>query len=303
MKMKITILLLIFFVNLSFGSALNYLNYLRNKSGMHSLQYSKALSLAAQKHAKYLYFNKEYSHNENSYKKYFFATYPWQRVTKAGFATKAVVENISFYEKSYKASIDRIFATVYHRLAFLDTKIDTIGYANYKRVYVYDMSNSKLANLCRKSKSYSSNYVENICKNGNKLDVNSFKKAINSTKRANSKTIIYPFNNQKINRVSLEDEQPRFIYSSKRYGYPVTVTFNDYYYKSVKLLDFSLYKNNRKVKAKVVSFRNDKAGKLNKNQFVLLPLQRLQRKSTYQVKLKALLNGKVKTLNWRFFTN
>ncbi len=49
-----------------------------------------------------------------------------------------MVENISFGEKSYKESIDKIMATVYHRLAFLDTKVDSLGFTKYKGIYVYD---------------------------------------------------------------------------------------------------------------------------------------------------------------------
>ena len=183
------------------NSTLNYINNIRVKSGCSSLSLSNKLSYAAKKHAIYLATNKLFGHKEFSYKRNFYAKTPWQRIVKAGFNTRAVVENITFYEPSYKASIDKIMATVYHRLAFLDTKVDTIGFGRYKRVYVYDMSNNQLAKLCVSSQK--KGLVSNICKNPNKtLSKDLFYRVLTSTKRKSRSIIFYPYNKQNKGRTA-----------------------------------------------------------------------------------------------------
>ena len=127
--MKRVIFLNLLIVNLSFGSVLEYINFIRIHSGASSLKFSKTLSYAAKKHAIYLQTNHEFGHRESKENINFFGAMPWNRIANAGFGSKAVVENISFGEKNYRASVDKIMATVYHRLAVLDTKVDSLGFA------------------------------------------------------------------------------------------------------------------------------------------------------------------------------
>ncbi|NPA27473.1 MAG: CAP domain-containing protein [Epsilonproteobacteria bacterium] len=277
---------------------LQYLNKLRVNAGSSKLYFDSALAKAAKKHAIYLAKNREFGHFENPYKPFFFAKSPWQRITKAGFATKAVVENISFYERSYKESIDKIMATIYHRLAFLDTKIDSIGFAKYNRVYVYDMSNSKLARLCKKEYEYSSEVVENICKNRRAIPKSIFNKALIDTKRRSNLLIIYPYPNQKNLPLRLQKESPAF--SSKEYGLPISVCFNSF--SRIKLTKLALYKNNKRVRGKIVTFRNDRNRKIPKNCFIFLPYKKLQSSSLYKVFLRAKVGSKNIAKEWSFST-
>lgn len=282
------------------SNSLNYLNNIRQNCGASKLQYSSVLSKAAKKHAIYLAKNHEFGHNESSYKRFYYASTPWERIVKAGYSTKAVVENISFYEPSFRASIDKIMATLYHRLAFLDPKVDTIGYAKYNRVYVYDMSNSKVKRLCDYSKN--GGLVNNICKNNAKtLSQYEFKNALRATKTKSKKVIIYPYRSQKNVYTKLEKESPRFL-PNRGYGLPISATFNSAYYSNVKLKKFKLYLNNKEVPAKIVTFRNDRAKKLNKNSFVLVPKFSLKRKTKYRVVLEAVANGHIKKYDWYFST-
>jgi len=233
------VLINIFFLSiLTASSPVSYINSIRANCGMVQLKSSNILSIAAKKHAIYLYTNREFGHTENIYSKNYYANKPWQRIAKAGYATRAVVENISFYERNFKSSIDKIMGTVYHRLAFLDTKIDTIGVANYRGVYVYDMSNSKLSNLCHKKQTIGKEFVSNICKNrSKKIPISSFNGAINRTRRASRDVIFYPYSNQINVGLKLSTETPAFV-PNRGYGFPVTVQFNSGYYNHVSLFKY-----------------------------------------------------------------
>ncbi len=300
--MRIAIYTVLFTVFSYGNSVLNLINSVRLKCGASQLQYSYALEKSARKHAIYLNKNREFGHTENRYKDYFYGTEPWNRIVKAGFNTKAVVENISFYERNYKASINKLMATVYHRLAFLDTRIDSIGAAKYGSIYVYDMSNSKLSLACKKEYANSGGYIENICKNSYKtLPVSLFRNILNSTRLKSNSIIVYPYNGAKNIPVKLADERPAFLYKNN-IGLPVTAVFNDYYYKNVKLKRFALFEGNKKINCKIVTFRNDMAKKIKKNSFVLVPLKRLKHKTVYKVYLNALADGKSIKRSWSFRT-
>jgi len=300
MNIKVLLLLISSTYTIYANSTLNYINFIREKSGASKMKYSSILSKASKKHAIYLFKNREFGHNESSYKKYFYAKTPWERIVKAGYSTKAIVENISFYEKNYKKSIDKIMSTLYHRLAFLDAKVDTIGFAKYNKVYVYDMSNSRLKNLCKYSKK--EGLVTNICKNNFKtLNKKDFFSALKNTQIKSKDIIIYPYKNQKGVYTKLEQEIPKFL-PNRGYGLPISVTFNSAYYPKVKLKKFKLYKNNREVLSKIVTFRNDRAKKLDKNSFVLVPKYSLKRQSKYKVELEAILNSHIKKYIWYFHT-
>jgi len=302
MVIKNLFLVLITTVSIFAFNTLAYINNIRVNSGSSSLKWSKELSYAAKKHAIYLALNREFGHTESSYKSNFYASTPWQRIVKAGFNTRAVVENITFYEPNYRASINKIMGTVYHRLALLDTKVDTIGFAKYRRVYVYDMSNSKIANLCKYSNS--SGVVGNICRDSSKtLSENLFYKALSSTKRRSRDIIKYPYSNQKNVGVKLERETPSFLPTSRSYGFPITVMLNSAYYNNLKLRKFKLFSGNREIKCKTVTFRNDRRKKLDKNSFVLIPNKKLLHKREYRVVFEVVANGRLKRLNWSFTTN
>jgi hypothetical protein len=296
---NITLILLL--GNLTFASSIKYINSIRANSGASTLKFSSKLAYAAKKHATYLAKNREFGHNESSIKDSFYAAKPWLRIVKAGYETKAVVENITFYEPSFKASIEKLMSTVYHRLAFLDTKVDTIGYARYKGVYVYDMSNSKIASLCKSAKRVGD--IANICKNSKLyLSRSSFRRALKQTKRRSRDIIYYPYNNQRNVGVKLAVETPSFIANSSRYGYPITIHFNSAIYTNVRLKEFKLFNNGKAVAGKVVTFRNDMRKKLDKNSFVFLPKRHLKHKTRYKVLFSATANGKPSKLTWSFTT-
>jgi len=158
----------------------NLVNSERRHCGMLILKENKSLKKAAYNHARYLSFNRGYSHRERKGRRYYTGTTPFDRMVVAGYGTRVGIENISFREKDFPSSVKKLFGTVYHRLAFLDMQIDEIGAASYgrgsKRVYVYDMSVSGVADLCRRtrSRSGSGEYARNICKGTQKIDRRTF---------------------------------------------------------------------------------------------------------------------------------
>ncbi len=300
--MKRAFILSLFIISVSVANVLNYINSIRVHSGASPLKYSKILSFSAKKHAIYLETNREFGHSENRNKINFFGAMPWDRIINAGFGSKAVVENISFGERSYNASIDKIMATVYHRLAFLETKIDSIGFAKFDNIYVYDMGNSKISSLCKKSFLIKGYAMQNLCKNRYKeIPLNIFKNVLNKTNSYSKDIIIYPYSKQKDVAVSLANERPKFTYK-RNCGLPISIIFNNYYYKQVFIKNFELKVKNRVVSSKIVTFRNDRRKKLKKNSFVLLPLQKLKHHTKYRVFLQTIINGKLKKVSWSFTT-
>lgn len=283
------------------ASPLEYINHIRAKSALAPLKYSKVLSKAALKHAKYVFQNRALGHFESSLKPYFFARAPWERIVKAGFKTAVVVENISFYEPSFKASIEKLMATVYHRLAFLSPRVDTIGYGKWGNIYVYDMSNSKIAMLCAKDYNYSGSVVENVCyKKSSTIPQNLFYSAIDRVKSKSKKIVVYPYRNQTNVPLSGVQEQPLLL--SKGFGYPVTVTFNNRDHFKVLLKSFKLYRSNQSVASKIFTALNDRNKKIKGNTFVLVPKRHLSPKTKYHVRVTARVNRELKTLDWGFTT-
>ena len=301
MKRKFIYLLIITYALLSANTPLEYINYLRVKSGAFPLKYSKILATAALKHAQYIHINNELSHYENSASANYYASTPWNRIKKAGFKTKLVVENISFYEKNYRASVNKLMGTVYHRLAFLYLQIDSIGYAKSNKMYVYDMSNSKIANLCNKHYKDAPMVINNICpKDSDIVPKNLFDKSVNRIKRAAKSLIMYPYKGQKKVPVLGVTETPKFRYNS--FGYPITVTFNSAFGSKINLISFKLFKGTNEMATDIVSSNNDIHNKIRKGTFVLVPLNKLKHATTYYVELKAKVNGKLKTIKWNFTT-
>ena len=301
MKRKFVYLLIISSYILWSKTPLEYINFLRVKAGSFALKYDKTLALAASKHANYINVNSELSHYENSASANYFASTPWNRIKKAGFKTKLVVENISFYEKNYTESINKLMGTVYHRLAFLYLQVDSIGYSKSGRMYVYDMSNSKIAALCNKHYKDAPMVINSICPiDSDIIPKKLFDKAINSMKRRAKSVIIYPYRGQSNVPTLGVEERPKFRYSS--FGYPITATFNSYYGSRVNLISFKLFNRGKEVACDIVSSSNDIHNKIRKGTFVLVPLNRLKHSTKYSVELKAKVNGKLKTIKWSFTT-
>lgn len=276
--------------------ALNYLNTLRTGAGLLPFQGQAQLNTAARNHADYLTAHLTYGHKENSQHRDFTGEFASSRVRHAGYATSQVIENVSTHNQNYKESVNGLFAAIYHRLAFLDIRSDSIGIgisqnSNRKTqtAFVYDMSSNALEELYASSKIINNKNITN---------------ALDSNKKRNQKVIIYPFNEQKDVPPAFYDELPDPLPLHKVSGFPISISFNSFYHKEAKLLKFELFNAEGIPVSNTLIFnhQNDPNKRLEKLDFVLFPLSRLEWNSTYHVKFLAIVDKKLVTKEWSFTT-
>ena len=112
------IYLIYFFLisNLFANNWLLYLNNIRASAGMTQLYENVALDEAAANHSLYLFHHDLMSHEEDRLNLYFTGATPSQRCINVGYTN--CLENISFKDKNYKDSIDRLMSAIYHTFCF-----------------------------------------------------------------------------------------------------------------------------------------------------------------------------------------
>lgn len=292
----------------NYKDALAYLNKIRHSSGLPALRVDYRLKRAAYAHARYLAASGEKGHEERRGSKEYSGMTPSSRIVKAGYSTRVVVENISFGERRYADSIDTLLSTVYHRLAFLDMRVDSIGIARagrYRSVFVYDMSLSSIERLCGKAhSSVEGEYIYGVCADSSiKLPAGLFKKALRDIESKSAKIVCYPFEGARNIPLGFVHERPDPVANLKNAGYPITISFNPAYYGRVSMKSFRLYRDGKRVKGvKILSRANDPYAKLRENTFVLIPRNRLHKNSSYRVEFRANAGGKSLLKSWSFHT-
>jgi hypothetical protein len=87
-------------------------------------------------------------------------------------------------------------------------------------------------------------------------------------------------------------------------GYPVSVTFNDYFFHKVKLNRFDLYDETGKkvTPVRLLSQENDPHGKFTQYQFALFPLKRLKYDTEYHASIVYTFQNKKYEKHWSFHT-
>ncbi len=320
-KLRIILLfvfLLLFSVSLQAKEqqgALSYINSLRQKSGLIKFKSNKKLNKAAKSHASYLVRQQKHGHYEKKGWKGYTGRTPSDRVLRAGYASKAVMENVTENAKNYQHSIDILFAAIYHRFVFLNFENNEIGVGNAttkkkRRVvsaFVYNAGSTEINKLCKRSYMMENNtyYIQNMCKNSDKLiPRHLYEQKQDKVRKKNSGIVLYPYPNAKNVLPVFYTEKPHPLPGSKVSGYPVTVQFNPLFYKKVKLKKFRLYDNKGKrvKKVKILTSKSDKNHRLTKLQFALMPLKRLEYAKTYQVEFEAVADGKRIKKSWQFTT-
>ena len=276
--------------------ALAYLNHLRVGAGLVKFTSHPKLERAAQNHAKYLTEHLIYGHKEDANLSGFTGEYASNRITFTGYATPQVIENVSTRNKNYKESIDGLFAAIYHRLAFLDFRSDSIGIGinqnpcdKEQTAFVYNMSLQSLENL----------YAKKI-----KITQKNLKQALESNKDKNHKVVIYPFDKQSNIPPAFFDELPDPLPQHKVSGFPISISFNAAHYKDAKLVNFQLFNEEgvQILETLKMTHETDQNKKLKQLDFVLFPLKRLKWNSRYHVKFLAIVDKKLIEKNWEFTT-
>jgi len=295
------------------SEALSLLNDIRESMGMNTLIQNDQLSLAAEAHAAYLVRNHVTSHRETPGFPGFTGKTPADRALHAGYLSTQVTENLSTKNHDAQSSIDGLFSAIYHRFGFLDVSIDEIGVGvvqdpkdSDNSAFVYLMGNSHLNDLCREPpfKGYGK-YVYRVCKDSeHRISEKRFLAAKDANKRYNPKIVFYPYDGQQNVPPAFYGEIPDPLPDYDVSGFPVSVTFNDYYFKKVDLISFKLYKNGNKLVplVRVLTHRSDPHARFTTHQFALFPLKRLEYDTDYRAELVYREKGKKKRTSWEFHT-
>ncbi len=290
--------------------AKDLINSIRSKVGLNSLIPNQNLQKAASLHANYLVANRESSHFEIEGHKFFVGKRPLDRTLFVNYISKSVSENLSSNTPDAKSSVSSLFSAIYHRFGFLSNKIDEIGVGvkqdekDHKiTAFVYDMGNSNLVRLCSQNNPISKSYYTNFCKNSNiKASKNDYEEAINFLKRANPKIVVFPYDKQTDAQVVFYNEDPDPLPQYDVSGFPISIEFNDYYYKDVKVDSFKLYQGDREVDSLFMDKQSDPNGKFTKNQFALFPIKRLKFNTKYKAIVKYRVGNKEFSKTWSFKT-
>lgn len=130
------------------------INENRYLAGLPEFYRSRPLERAAANHARYLVANPINStdyldyHREIPGRRLFTGINPSDRGRHVGYPSDKVSENISFGSPSQADAITSLMAAIYHRFGFLDYTVSEIGIARRSKVFVYDMGNRQLAQIC-----------------------------------------------------------------------------------------------------------------------------------------------------------
>jgi len=316
--LRLVVVLLLTFVTLHAKedqNALSYLNSIRQDAGLIKFKPNKKLAKAAASHANYLVRQQKNGHYEKRGWGGYTGKTPSDRVLRAGYATKAVMENVSVNTKTSHQSIDTLFAAIYHRFVFLNFDKDEIGigsaFTKKKRriisSFVYNIGSTEIAKLCKKyySKQNGFFYMQNLCKDSS-IVVPEYllQEKQNEIRLKNSQVVLYPYSDAKNIPPVFYTENPHPLPGSRVSGYPVSVQFNPASYTNVKLKKFRLFDAEGKeiTKYKVLTHKNDKNHRFTKLQFAFMPLERLEFGTTYRAEFEAVADGKRVKKSWKFTT-
>lgn len=294
-------------------AARSHLNAIREAMQLNTLQQHDLLNIAAQGHADYLVANNESSHYQIEGHKQFMGVKPVDRTLAANYDSTHVSENLSTHTYDAQSSIDGLFSAIYHRFGFLSLSIDEIGVGTTQdkantanSAFVYVMGNSVMQRLCRdKSFLGSGRYYYNICKDGeHRIGQKAFLKAQNENKRYNPKIVLYPYNAQTEVPPVFYDESPDPLPEHEVSGFPISVEFNDYYFKEVTVHTFKLFdaQDNEVQDVLFMDKDNDPHQRFTNKQFTLFPLKRLDYNAEYKAQIDYSHEGKPHTISWQFKT-
>ncbi len=288
-----------------------YLNAIRSKMNMLTLATNENLKSAAKAHAHYLITNNESSHYEVAGHSNYVAQKPFERAFKFGYNSGQVSENISTSHHNARESVDGLFSAIYHRFGFLSTTINEMGIGiaqdhlkSNKSAFVFMMGNSDLNGLC-KGKSYTGNgrYRKSCKDTSHHIKEKDFLEAMNYGRQNNPSLIVYPYDKQREVPPAFYSEVPDPLPNYDVSGFPVSVEFNDYYYKNVNVLSFTLYDiRGNIVDVHLMNHANDPHQRFGKNQFAIFPLKRLAYNARYRAEVIYSVKDKTKKYSWHFYT-
>jgi len=295
------------------AEARNYLNEIRQAMGMSMLSENEKLDRAAQAHADYLIINNASAHEEIPGLPGFTGVSPMERALKAGYDSSYVSENLSTKNHSGVTSVNGLFSAIYHRFGFLDLSIDQLGLGaaqnasdSRKSAFVYLMGNSELEHLCE-IPSFKGNgrYVYKVCKDPeHRITEKKFRRALNYNKQQNPKIILYPYDGQEEVPPAFYNEVPDPLPDYEVSGFPVSVVFNDYYFKKVSIVSFRLFteKGKEVLDVRFMDRKHDPHHRFTDRQFALFPLKRLEYATRYRAEVTYRTKKGTEHVTWSFMT-
>jgi len=295
------------------SKALSHLNRIREAMSMQLLSENENLQNAAQAHADYLVVNDESSHNQIEGHSGFLGVKVADRAFAMGYESSHVMENLSTKNEHADSSVNGLFSAIYHRFSFLALGIDEIGVGiqqdqmnTAKSAFVYNMGNSEVNRLCLGGsfKGYG-RYVYGICKNReHRIHAKKFHSTLNHVKKYNPKIILYPYDEQQEVPPAFYEEVPDPLPSHEVSGFPVSIEFNDYFFKDVTLHSFKLYEDSGKEveDVQLMDKDSDPHYMFTKHQYALFPLKRLSYDTLYRAEVTYSSKGEEEKVVWSFKT-
>ena len=303
----------VFLMDVSFETieAESYLNQIRTAMGMQRLSSNTNLQSAAKAHAHYLVTNNEHGHEESEGHKNFTAQHAAERAFFFGYDSAMVSENLSTRNHNARRSVDGLFSAIYHRFGFLSPSISELGVGiaqdqsdSDKSAFVYLMGNSDLNALCSgRSFSGVGKYWKGCKDRSHRIKDKDFTEALNSSKGNNPDIILYPYDGQKEVPPAFYAEIPDPLPEHDVSGFPISVEFNDYFFKEVALISFNINDEaGDRVEVLLMDSDNDPHQRFTANQFTVFPLKRLEYNHRYRAELQYETKGNNSTITWYFST-
>ena len=287
--------------------ALSYLNSLRQKAGLTAFIKNSYLKTASQNHVNYMVANNTAGHQEYSGNSNFTGEWPADRAVYAGYKSRMVSENLSWGQDDIYESIDGLFSAIYHRFGFLDTTKNDIGIGlnESQKFYNYDMGNSYLNELCNgTSFDGTGQYTYDVCADENfKISLDDFNSAENNISKNNPKIVLWPYKNATDIPPVFFEESPDPLPNYSVSGYPISVSFNQYYYQNPPtFISFKLFDkdDNEITNTFLLDSQSDPNNEITSYQFALFPLKRLGWGKVYKAIFEYDDGNGTKEIVWSF---
>lgn len=290
-----------------------YFNSIRKIAGMLELDRVDWLEETAQNHSEYLYMNRLAGHKQNKNKSYFTGVNPSDRALYTGSDNKYILEGISTHGigQTPIVYIDRLMAAIYHRFTILDFNTDILGIGvteiknNCMYNLVHNQSNSYLNSFCQEDTSYSIlHHSKSYCK-ARYIPYNNISFAFNNIRNTNPQYVQWPAENQvNVQTMFVNNERPNPMPKHKITGYPISIQFNKFNYRTINFVDFKLYDSdyNEITNKKVLRKETDQNKVFSNLEFALFPIEVLEKDSLYYVSFVHEIDGAEENIFWSFMT-
>lgn len=307
------------------AEAIQYLNEIRKKAGLVPFTNNKYLQRAAQRHTAYMIKNKVGGHKESKREKGFTGRWPRDRARKFGYTHKLILENVTGIDSKIPASVDTLMSGVYNRFGFLSFLHDEIGIgltaSSKKSPVTYNMGIRSLSEVCRKPPREATKIVSgkalSLCFYKKiQIDRKFYKKLRAGQLKKNPPVVIWPPDGAIDVLPSFFEGKPDPLPDYGVSSFPVSVQFNPFFFKKVRIKSFRIFYRPGKVlnrlpyptlrrklqNVRLFHRKNDPQKLFTKHQFALFSLDPFLWKSWYEAVAVFKVDGVKKTYRWHFRT-